>query len=74
MSGKSFFLTERRVRKRNLLDLIRNSGEQGVSLKKVKSVFSLKTGLSFRKIEEYLRELEEGGLIEISEDTVKTVE
>ena len=74
MSGKSFFLIERRVRKQNLLDLIRNSGEQGVSLKKAKSVFSLKTGLSFRKIEEYLRELEEGGLIEISEDTVKAVE
>jgi len=71
LCGKSFFLEERRKRKVDLLDLIGKS-EGKTDLNKLKGVFSLKTGLSFKKIDEYLAELHIGGLIHI-DYVLKTV-
>ena len=77
MSSRSFFLRERQTRKSNLLKLIEKN--PGATLNRLKGAFSLKTGLTFKKIDEYLSELEASGLIEISDDdenlkTVKPVE
>lgn len=72
MTSRNFFVIERRVNKRKLLDLIRANAQ--MSLRKVKGIFSLKTGLSFNKINEYLGELEAAGLIELSDKMVKVIE
>jgi len=71
MSGKSFFLLERRARKRMLLEMI--EAHPDLLLGRLKALFSMKTGVSFKKIDEYLRELEEGGLVEFEGDHVKVV-
>ena len=65
MSGKGYFTIERRRRKGQLLQLIKDNRE--TPLGKLKALFSLQTGLSFKKIEEYLTELEAGELIEYDE-------
>ena len=70
LSGRSFFLEERRKRKVDLLNLIGKNKK--VSLNKLKGVFSQKTGLSFKKIDEYLEELHSAGFIQI-DWTLKTV-
>lgn len=66
MPTDSYFMIERRVRKKRLLDmLIKN---KGISLTKLKGIFSLATGLSYRKIDQYLTELQDSGMITYSED------
>jgi len=67
MSKKSYFVIQRRVWKRQLLDLIEQNPE--MPLRKIKGIFSLKTGLTFRRIDMYLAELEASGLIEFDSET-----
>jgi predicted transcriptional regulator len=64
-SEKSFFAIERKVRKRRLLDLIKENPNMPEG--KLKGLFSLKTGLTFNRIDAYIMELEESGLIERDE-------
>lgn len=66
MSGKSYFLIERKTRKQKLIALIEK--HQGIELGKLKGLFSLQTGVSFKKIDEYLLELEESGQIQVAEN------
>jgi predicted transcriptional regulator len=61
MSGKSYFLIERRTRKLRLLDMIKKNPE--LEIGKLKGLFSLESGVSFKKIDEYLSEMEESGMI-----------
>jgi len=61
MSGKSYFLIERRTRKLRLLDMIKKNPE--LEIGKLKGLFSLENGVSFKKIDEYLSEMEESGMI-----------
>ena len=68
---KNFFLRERQIRKARLLDLIEKHPELG--LKKIKGLFSLRTGLSFKKIQEYLSEFLDAELIEIDNGNVRKV-
>jgi len=66
MPEKSFFVIERKVRKAKLLDFIKKNPK--LSEQRLKGLFSLNTGLSFKKIEEYLLELEESGIVERDSD------
>ena len=68
MSGKNFFIIERKVRKRRLLEIIQQHPE--LTPGRLKGLYSSQTGLGFRKIEEYLSELEESGLIEVTEEHI----
>ncbi len=71
MSGKNFFAIERRVRKRELLAII--SENPKIQDRRLKGIFSLKNGLTFKRIECYLRELVDASLIEIDADGLVTV-
>jgi len=73
MTSRSYFLRERQKRKQILLQMIEKNSE--MSLQRLKSVFSLQTGLAFKTINEYLDELIGTGLIEIDYevDTVKSL-
>ena len=66
MSGKNYFMIERKVRKRALLDLIEKNPELAEG--KLKGIFSAQTGLTFNKIDQYLVELQEQGEIERGEN------
>lgn len=70
MSNKNYFVTERKANKQKLLEIITKNKK--ILPGKLKGVFSLTTGLSFKKIEEYLSELVEGGLIEYADDGTVT--
>lgn len=52
----------RRIRLQQLLDLITNN--PGLPEHKIKGLFMLKTGLTSHRIDEYLNDLEESGMIE----------
>lgn len=67
MSGKSYFLIERRARKQKLLEIIKKNPK--LNLGKLKGIFSLQTGVSFKKIDEYINEMVESGMIEYDGDT-----
>jgi predicted transcriptional regulator len=64
--SKSFFTIERKVRKRKLVDLIKENPK--IPEQKLKGLFSLQTGLSFKRIEQYLEELEGANLVERNSD------
>jgi len=57
------FLDQRKKRKQDLYDIIKKNPDLG--LKKLKAVFSMRTGNTYKKIDEYLEELEDAGLIDI---------
>jgi len=67
-----YFGRMRMMRKRQLLDLIRQHAP--IEEDKLCGVFSLKTGLTFKKIRQYLEELEATGLIVRENGVVTTPE
>ena len=71
MSGKCYFMIERRVRKQKLLAIIKEHPD--LEIGKIKGIFSQQTGLSFRKIDQYISELEESGIIESNAEGKFTV-
>lgn len=64
--SKNFFLSERKSRVKYLIKLI--SDNPKLPINKIKGLFTLKTGCSFKVINEYLAELTESGLIEFDEE------
>ena len=62
MSGRNFFMVERRARVQELIRMMQNNPDTPIT--KIRGLFSLKTGLSHNRIKQYLFELEESGLIE----------
>ena len=62
MSGRNFFMVERRARVQKLIKMIKKNPD--ITIAKIKGLFSLQTGLSHNRIRMYLLELEESGLIE----------
>lgn len=67
----NFFVVERRVSKKRLLDFIQNN--PNLLERKLKGLFSLSTGQSFKVIERYLDELEAANLIEKEDEKWKIV-
>ena len=70
----SYFVKERKRNKNKLLEMVRNNMNidilgGGMHRKKLRALFSMKTGLSFKKIDEYLEELLDTELIFIDEDS-----
>jgi len=70
-ADRSYFIRERQLRKSRLLLLIGKQPE--LNQTRLKAIFSLQTGLRISKIEEYLQELSDAGLIELSDDCWKPV-
>lgn len=57
------------MRKRILLTMI--TKHKTLPMSQLRGLFSLKTGLTYKKINEYLRELSDANLIIIENDTVR---
>ena len=66
-SSKNFFLADKKARMRSLVSLINKNPE--LPFHKIKGIFMWKTGLSNKKIDQYVNDLLEGGLIEYNEET-----
>ena len=66
-TSKNFFLADKKARMRSLVSLIQKNPE--LPFHKIKGIFMWKTGLSSKKIDEYINDLIEGDLIEFVEDT-----
>jgi DNA-binding IclR family transcriptional regulator len=64
-----FFTKGRLERKQALLEMVQKFSP--IEEEKLLGVFSLKTGLTFKKIREYLDELVSAGLIERDESTLR---
>lgn len=71
MSRTSFYVDKRKAWKRQLLALVQAHPE--ATIPKIKGLMSLQTGLSHKRIQVYLEELEEAGLINIDGDKVAIV-
>jgi len=65
MSRKGYFETTRQLRKMDLLAVVTKT--PGLPKEKLMGLFSLRTGLTFRKIEMYIEELEAAGLLEVND-------
>ena len=63
--GKSYFVTERKLRKADLQAIITRN--PGLPKERIFGIFSQRTGLRFPKIEEYLNELVAAGLVEVND-------
>ena len=68
MSRLNSLVSARKERKLKLIELIQNL--QPVEEQRLMGIFSLKTGLKFKTINEYLKELEAGGLIKREDGAV----
>ena len=66
-TSKNFFLADKKARMRSLVSLINKNPE--LPFNKIKGIFMWKTGLSNKKIDQYVNDLLEGGLIEYNEET-----
>ncbi len=74
--SKNYFVLERKKNKDQLLAMVKKNSDLaipdgGISYKQLRALFSLRTGLSFKKIDEYLEELLATELIIIEEGFVK---
>lgn len=71
MSGRNFFMQERKARVSQLIRMLRKNQNDKVKvpINKIIGAFSLQTGCTHNKIKSYLRELEESDLIEIDQET-----
>ena len=65
--GKNFFLSERKSRLNWLLKMIQENPK--TPFHKLKGSLMLKTGLRGNTIDEYIRDLENGGIIEFDNET-----
>ena len=71
MSGKNYFMIERRARMQKIVEMIKK--HENLEERKLKGLFILQTGARSRTVEEYLKELEEAGVIERNEGFLKAV-
>jgi len=62
MSKYDIFAEKRKLRLQALLDIIRRN--EGISVKKLRGLFCLKTGLSPKIFHEYLGILKDAGVVE----------
>ncbi|MCK5609294.1 hypothetical protein KAR91_45900 [Candidatus Pacearchaeota archaeon] len=72
MSRRNLFQNQRRARKLQLLAFIKKHPE--LNLKKLKGLFSIQTGATYKKIEEYLQELVDAELIALGLEKVEAIE
>jgi len=77
MASRSYFIKERRERKRELLQyIVKNSSNEEIDLtvERIIGAFSWHWGLRTAKVMEYLDELRLAGAIEINEGKIKPTE
>ena len=71
MSGKNYFMIERRARLQKVVDLIKK--HEGMSVQKVKGIFILQTGARGKTVDSYIRELIDAGVLEYDGAQLKAI-